>query len=74
MKVIGYILSFILLILFIYNIFRFIMVLIENTLNVDFGMETLLHNSYFVNGGVFGAIIIIIALELINHLINEEKF
>lgn len=74
MKAIGYILSFILLILFIYNIFRFIMVLIENILNVDFGMEILLHNSYFVNGGVFGAIIIIIALEFINHVINEEKF
>ncbi|PTU86400.1 hypothetical protein BUZ62_07895 [Staphylococcus pasteuri] len=74
MKILGYLLSFILMILVIYDVMRCILVFIENTWHKDFGMETLLHNDYIVNGGVMGAIVLMGVLEIINHAIGEDKF
>lgn len=52
MKVLGYLMSFLLMIIVTYNILRFVLVFIENGLHKDFGMEMLLHNSYIVNGSL----------------------
>lgn len=74
MKVLGYLISFLLMIIVTYNILRFVLVFIENGLHKDFGMEMLLHNSYIVNGSLICTLILIVALEIINHAIGEDKF
>ncbi|MCI2948730.1 hypothetical protein ACUXJ9_002331 [Staphylococcus caledonicus] len=73
MKTLSHIIGFIITILVLYNILRFLFILTENHFNLNFGIDILLHNNYVVYGTMGLLILLITVQEVINQYLKDNK-
>lgn len=73
MKVLSYVLGFVITILALFNILRLLTSLIESYFNMNFGIDFVLHNNYVTYGAIALLVISAFLQELIEHQYNNNE-